>query len=149
MTADDSNPESSKRYVILRKACPACTGQARAEARLPISAGLRPAEIDLDQLSKLGEQLSLGQLLALVEVIPYKLFQCPKCGHSFKLASQTAKDLVMAMLGSMQPVAHIPPKVPRTKAAEPPKASEKSPSPAPAPAGSGDDEWEPEDLDPN
>lgn len=143
------------RYALLIKGCPACGGTASAEAKLPLSAGSRTVELDLDNLADLAARLSLGQLLAVVELVPYKQFDCKACGHSFRLANQTAKDMALAMLGALQPVARAPvvhargaaPKTPSTetlrKHLEPPKAASR-PSPA---AQRAADEWEPESLD--
>lgn len=137
-------PQSAKHRSILRKSCPACGAEATAEARLPISAGLRPAEIDLDQPAMIGEQLGTGQMLALIEVIPYKQFRCRNCGHEFKLASQVAKSLLVGLLGSMQPIAPAP-KKPAAKA-----VAKKAPAkPArSAPSKPVDDGWEPLSIDP-
>lgn len=143
---EENIPSSAKRFSILRKTCPICGRAAQAEAQLPISAGLSPPEIDLDRPSLLGEKLGMGQLLALVEVIPYKQFHCAGCGHDFKLASQIAKGLVLDMVSSMQPVAP-PPKKGAAKAK--PKAPHKPPTPAAQPRSSpSDGDWETEAIDP-
>ena len=143
------------RYALLIKGCPSCGGTASAEAKLPLSADSRPVELDLDNLADLAARLSLGQLLALVELVPYKQFECKACGHSFRLANQTAKDMVLAMLRAMQPVAPAPlahvrsataklhgTQAPR-KQLEPPKAATR-PGPSAEPPAA---EWEPESLD--
>lgn len=142
--ANENAPQIAKHKCILRKACPACGAEATAEARLPISAGIRPAEIDIDQPAMVGEQLGVGQMLALIEVIPYKLFRCRNCKHEFKLASQVAKSLLVGLLGSMQPVAPTtskPAGKPSQKrpSAKPPKPRSNQPS---------DDGWEPLSIDP-
>ena len=140
----ETTAASTKFFSVLLKTCPACGGRAQAEAGLPISAGVRPAEIDLERLGALAEQLSLGQLLALVEVIPYKQFHCASCGHEFKLASQTAKGLLLEMVNSMQPVAPAPKK---NAARDRPKAAAKAP-PAVVRPRADDDGWEPQAIDP-
>jgi hypothetical protein len=43
-----------------------------------------------------------------VELLPYKIFICQKCGHEFQMQSRAAKDLVHSMLAAMQPVAAAP-----------------------------------------
>lgn len=134
----------SKHFSILRKACPVCGSTAQAEAQLPISAGINPTEVDLDRPHRLDAQMSMGQLLALVELIPYKQFHCASCGHDFKLASQIAKGLVLEMVGSMQPVAPPAKKgAPKTK----PKAPKKTLPLEPA-HSSADEGWEPESVEP-
>ncbi len=143
----DENPALSAKHVsVLRRVCPACGGPATAEARLPISAGVRPPEIDINQPDKVGAQLSVGQLLALVEVIPYKQFRCQKCAYEFKLASQVAKSLLIGLLGSMQPVAPAPKKTP----AKPKPAAKKTPGKTSKanPSKPADDGWEPLSIDP-
>ncbi len=143
---EESTSPSAKHRAILRKVCPTCGAEASAEARLPISAGVRPAEIDIDQPAMVGEQLGVGQMLALIEVIPYKLFRCRNCGHEFKLASQVAKSLLVGLLGSMQPVAPAPKKAPaKTKPAakKPPSRPAKT-----TPNKPTDDGWEPLSIDP-
>lgn len=146
MPNENATP-TAKHKCILHKACPACGAEATAEARLPISAGIRPAEIDLDQPGMVGEQLGVGQMLALIEVIPYKLFRCRNCKHEFKLASQVAKSLLIGLLGSMQPVAPAP-----NKPAGKPKHSQKKAPPKPVKTTStgkpSDDGWEPLSIDP-
>lgn len=143
---NENTTPTIKHTCILRKACPACGAEARAEARLPISAGMRPAEIDIDQPAMVGEQLGVGQMLALIEVIPYKLFRCRNCRHEFKLASQVAKSLLIGLLGSMQPVAPAP-----KQNASKTKPATKKASSKPAKTGPGqpsDDGWEPLSIDP-
>lgn len=92
------------RAVWLRKHCPKCGGAARAEAKLPGSPGPRPTEFDLDDLSALADKHSLGLLLAVVELLPYKQFSCGSCGQEFRLANDTAKEMVIGMLAAMRPV---------------------------------------------
>lgn len=92
----------------LYKCCPACGGRARAEARLPLAHASRPEEFNLDNLGALVEKQTIGFLLALVELLPYKIFTCRKCGHEFQMQNRAAKDLVHSMLAAMQPVAAAP-----------------------------------------
>ena len=92
----------------LYKYCPACGSRARAEAKLPLAHAQRPEEFDLDDLGGLVEKQTIGFLLALVELLPYKIFTCRKCGHEFQLQNRAAKELVHSMLASMQPVAAAP-----------------------------------------
>lgn len=143
MLDENASASSAKHKCILRKACPACGAESVAEARLPISAGVRPVELNIDQPGVIGEQLGVGQMLALIEVIPYKLFRCRNCKHEFKLASQVAKSLLIGLLGSMQPVAHTV-KKPSTKtdkkAPAKPGRSPRRPSLS--------DGWEPLAIDP-
>lgn len=89
----------------LYKCCPACGGRARAEAKLPQAHAQRPEEFNLDDLGALVEQQTLSFLLALVELLPYKIFICRKCSHEFQLQNRAAKELVHSMLVAMQPVA--------------------------------------------
>jgi hypothetical protein len=97
-------------HVLLSRRCPVCGGRSGAEGKLPLSQGMRTMELNLDEPARLIETLSLHLLLALVELIPYKQFACQRCGHEFRLASQTSREMLYAMLVSMQPVA--PPSAP-------------------------------------
>ncbi len=122
---------------------------------MPGFPGPRPSVFDLDDLGRLAAQHSLGMLLALVELLPYKLFECTRCGYRFRLTNETAKDMAVAMLAALQPVAGErlrPP--PRTRLTIPPARPVPKPPSVPADAmplhqGSqaqtGD--WEPEGLD--
>lgn len=92
------------RTVHLRKRCPRCAGPGRAEAQLAGFQGIRPPEFDLDDLPGLAARHSLGILLALVELLPYKQFSCAGCGYQFRLANRDAKDLVLGMLAAMRAV---------------------------------------------
>lgn len=78
---------------------------ARAEGKIAGFPGPRPPVFDLDDLGRLAARHSLGMLLALVELLPYKQFECQHCGYSFRLTNATAKDMVVAMLAALQPVA--------------------------------------------
>jgi DNA-directed RNA polymerase subunit RPC12/RpoP len=91
------------RSILLSKTCPYCGARSRAEAKLPIPANSPAIEMNLDHLAALVEKQSLSMLLALVELLPYKTFACAKCGAEFRLESRSGKELVGAMLGSMQP----------------------------------------------
>jgi hypothetical protein len=90
--------------VLISRRCPACGGRGEAEGKMPLSQGMRTMELNLDEPARLVEMLSMHLLLALVELIPYKQFTCQRCGHEFKLASQTSRDMLYAMLVSMQPI---------------------------------------------
>lgn len=78
---------------------------AHAEGKIAGFPGPRPPVFDLDDLGRLAARHSLGMLLALVELLPYKQFECQRCGYSFRLTNVTAKDMVVAMLAALQPVA--------------------------------------------
>jgi len=157
----------------LYKYCPACGGRARAEAKLPLAHAQRPEEFDLDDLGTLVEKQTIGFLLALVELLPYKIFTCRKCGHEFQLQNRAAKELVHGMLSSMQPVAaapspaqaarrrhqvRLPPpeampvQAPRAKPVRPapPAAPKRQPAPqvaAPSVQPAHPPDWEPYHLD--
>lgn len=141
-------PTMRARPIPLSKSCPVCGGRGHAEAKLPVPSSTKLVEFDLDRLAALVEGQSLSLLLALVELLPYKLFSCAKCGTEFKLESHAAKDLVRAMLDSMQPV------LPTAKTAGT-RSVRRPPEPvAPAPANvvakanpPKQDEWEVESLD--
>ena len=96
-------------HVLLSRRCPVCGGRSRAEGKIPLSQGMRTMELNLDEPAHLVETLSLHLLLALVELLPYKQFACQRCGHEFRMASQTSRELLYSMLTSMQPVAAPPP----------------------------------------
>lgn len=139
----DSSRQRNRQAVLIKR-CPHCGGNAKAEARLHLSAHNQPAIFDLDRPLELSARLSLGQLLALVEVVPYKHFICTACNHDFRLSSQTGKDMALAMLTALQPVSRAPAKqtTTRHKPTQAPAAkTEKKPAPPSAP------EWEPESLD--
>lgn len=72
---------------------------------MPGFPGPRPPVFDLDDPGRLAARHSLGMLLALVELLPYKQFECTRCGYSFRLTNETAKDMVVAMLAALRPVA--------------------------------------------
>ncbi|MFZ5484920.1 MAG: hypothetical protein ACOZB0_11885 [Pseudomonadota bacterium] len=144
------------RPILLSKICPRCGARARAEAKMPIPANLPTVEFDLDDLGELVRKQSLSHLLALVELLPYKTFACRKCGAEFRLESRSAKELVGALLTSMQPVlpkakpepaASLtkPAALPRERAKRPPPAPPRAPAPVPAPPPAQD--WEAESLD--
>ncbi|MFA5083452.1 MAG: hypothetical protein WC474_12955 [Hydrogenophilaceae bacterium] len=133
------------RPIILSKTCPYCGARSKAEAKIPAPANLPAAEINLDDLGALVEKQSLSQLLALVELLPYKTFACVKCGSEFRLESRSARDLVGAMLGSMQPA---PPR--KAPAAAPRSRTSAKPLPPPAQPSAGaapGNDWEAESLD--
>ncbi len=136
------------RPALLRKACPFCGGGSYAEAKLPVPANLPAVEYNLDELATLVEKESIGLLLALVELLPYKNFICRKCQREFMLESRSAKELARAMLSSMKPV--IQNVEPRPSMARPvkPTPAPVSTKPAPTPAGPVQkDDWEAESLD--
>lgn len=133
------------RPIILSKTCPFCGARSKAEAKIPVPANLPAAEINLDDLGALVEKQSLSQLLALVELLPYKTFSCVKCGSEFRLESRSARDLVGAMLGSMQPA---PPRKAPSAAPHRKPADRPPPAPArPASATPPGNDWEAESLD--
>lgn len=140
------------RPILLSKTCLACGGRGRTEAKLPIPSNAPAAELDLDDLAALVERQSLSLLLALVELLPYKVFTCTTCHAEFKLDNPAARELVGAMLHGMRPVKQ--PLKPRrtTRPARPPAAA--SPAPPEAPAERPGDvtpqhpaDWEAESLD--
>lgn len=123
---------------------------------MPGFPGPRPSVFDLDDLGRLAARHSLGMLLALVELLPYKQFECPRCGYSFRLSNETAKDMAVAMLAALRPVAseRLRP-TPRTRlAVTPARPAPRRLSAPPAgthvpvgrPTGETGD-WEPEGLD--
>jgi hypothetical protein len=132
---------------MLKKTCPYCGGPSFAEAKLPVSNSLSAVEYNLDDLGALVENQSLSLLLALVELLPYKMFACRKCHNEFRMENQTGKELIRSMLANMKPVIPI----------APPKRSKPRPIPLPSaipdrkppvlnkPEQKGD--WEPESLD--
>lgn len=130
------------RPIVLSKTCPYCGARSKAEAKLPVPANMPAVEFNLDNLGALIQKQSLSLLLALVELLPYKTFACRKCGHEFRLESRTARELVGAMLGSMQPAPAIKPPAPAPRARLPARKPAKPASPA----GHGKD-WEAESLD--
>lgn len=140
------NPRMQSRPIVLSKTCPYCGARSKAEAKIPVPANLPAAEFNLDDLGALVEKQSLSQLLALVELLPYKTFACVKCGAEFRLESRSARDLVGAMLGSMQPAPpHRAPNVgPNIKKAP---GKRRPAVPAAPPAGEHGKDWEAESLD--
>jgi hypothetical protein len=119
------------RPILLSKTCPYCGGRSVAEAKLPVPANLPMIEYNLDHLDRLVETQSLGLLLALVELLPYKNFSCRKCQGEFRLESASTKELAHAMLASLRPV--LPEIKPSKKApAKPVPRTQPEPSPAPA-----------------
>jgi len=114
------------RPALLRKTCPFCGGGSYAQAKLPIPANLPEVEYNLDELATLVEKESIGLLLALVELLPYKNFTCRKCRREFMLESRAAKELALAMLASMKPV--IQSAEPRRSVARPVKPTIAPPS---------------------
>lgn len=134
-----------QRQAVLLKRCPQCGGHAEAEAKLNLGGQIAPCVLDLDRPLELADRLGLSQLLALVEVIPYKQFVCTACGHGFKLANRTGKDMVLSMLASMQPV-YPPGTEKKTTAAKRPAAASANVA-GTAARDTPHDDWEPESLD--
>lgn len=144
------------RVIHLRRHCPRCGGMARAEGKIAGFPGPRPPVFDLDDLGRLAARHSLGMLLALVELLPYKQFECTRCGYSFRLTNATAKDMAVSMLAALEPVASerlrppprkrltVPPARPMPKRLSGPAAGAHVPHGSP-PAAAAD--WEPEALD--
>jgi hypothetical protein len=91
--------------VLLTRRCPICAGRSEAVGKLPLSQGIRTVELNLDEPARLVKELSLHLLLSLVELLPYKQFACRRCGHEFRLASQSTRAMMYDVLVSMQPVA--------------------------------------------
>ncbi len=137
-----------RRVIELTKYCPRCGGRALAHARLPGLPGPRPLVYDLDDLPRLAARLTLGTLITLVEVLPYKRFACPHCGHGFRLANDHAKDMVVGMLAALRPVdGRAPQPAPTGLPAPSPQGfPQKGTGPA-ARAAAAPQDWEPEGLD--
>ncbi|MCS6786275.1 MAG: hypothetical protein NZ524_04450 [Thiobacillaceae bacterium] len=147
------------RTIRLHKVCPRCGGRAQAEGKLLGGPGPWPPVYDLDDLPNLAQRLSLSSLLALIELVPYKQFDCLHCGHVFRLENGAAKDMALGMLAALRPVASTAPLPPRST--RPVYASISAPLPTassdlsaiapmstdPQRAQLGPDEWEPEGLD--
>ncbi len=133
------------RAIQLRKVCPRCGDGARAEGKLPGFPGPRPTVYDLDDLPRLAARHSLGTLLALVELLPYKQFHCPRCGHSFRLENAAAKEMALGMLAALRPVSEDHPR-PARRTRQPARARPKPLPQSPAIAFTASD-WEPEGLD--
>lgn len=91
--------------VLLTRRCPVCGGRSEAVGKMPLSQGIRTVELNLDEPARLVDTLSLHLVLALVELLPYKQFGCRRCGHEFRLASQSTRSMLYDMLVSMQPIA--------------------------------------------
>lgn len=128
------------RTVGLVKRCPACGGRAYAEAKLPLNSSLQPLDFNLDDIAGLVERQSLGLLLALIELLPYKNFECTACRYEFRLENRTAKTMVRAMLDGLQPVAPDAP-APRRRSTplpvtpdHPDRPAAPTPAPRPRPA---------------
>lgn len=143
------------RAIELRKRCPRCGDAAQAQAKLPGFPGPRANLFDLDDLPHLAARHSLGMLLALVELLPYKQFVCQRCGYAFRLRNEAAKEMVVSMLAALRPVAgklqrslaHPAVGAARSRAgderpSEPTLGARHQPV---APAAAAD--WEPEGLD--
>jgi hypothetical protein len=130
------------RPIVLSKTCPFCGARSKAEAQMPSPANAPAVEFNLDNLAALVQKQSLSQLLALVELLPYKTFACVKCGSEFRLESRSTKELVGSMLSCMQPVIPKTPTRPRPRSA--PKPPAVSPQTGVPLAGK---EWESESLD--
>lgn len=139
------------RTIQLRKVCPRCGERAHAEGKLPGFPGPRPSVYDLDDLPRLAARHSLGTLLALVELLPYKHFACPRCGYSFRLENTAAKEMVVNMLAALRPVTESRSRLvrrQRTRSAERPKTlTQMSRPPQRTVVASIANDWEPEGLD--
>lgn len=133
------------RPIQLGKICPVCGSTAYAEAKLPTPASTPAVKFDLDHPATLVEGQSLSLLLALVELLPYKLFYCARCGAEFKLESPVSRGLVRAMLDSMSPV--LPAGRPAATAPTRPRPAPSATRATPAQAAPASDEWEVESLD--
>lgn len=118
--------------VLLIRRCPVCGGRGEAIGKIPLSQGIRTVELNLDQPARLVEELSLHLLLALVELLPYKQFECRRCGHEYRLASQGSRALLYEMLVAMRPVDANPPGA-QAKTGRSPQARPKQPKVAEAP----------------
>lgn len=144
---------AAARIIHLRRHCPICGGEGRAEAKLPGLGGTRPPVFDLDDLERLAARHSLGILLALVELLPYKQFTCARCGHSFRLANDAAKELVIDMIAAMQPVSSADLRAGRRPASVLPlhrsrrAQATRQPAPTPQLGTPAQADWEPEGLD--
>lgn len=142
----------ARRNIQLRKVCPRCGSGALAEGKLPGFPGPHPTVYDLDDLPRLAARHSLDTLLALVELLPYKQFRCPSCGHSFRLENVTAKKMALGMLAALRPVSedcahpkqHLRPCLALRTPVRPKTQPQATSSPAMA---SSQDDWEPEGLD--
>jgi hypothetical protein len=130
------------RPIILSKTCPSCGARSKAEAKMPVSANLPGVEFNLDNLGLLVQKLSLSELLALIELLPYKNFVCTKCHAEFRMESRSAKDLAGAMLTSMQPVRAQAPAAAKLRA-----APAKPLAPPAAPGKPSGKDWDVESLD--
>ncbi len=141
--------------IELTKICPSCGGLGHSEAKLPMSANRAPPVFNLDDMDGLVSSQGLSLLLALVELLPYKLFTCGRCQTEFKMESQSTKELVQAMLMSMRPV--VPAAKParrsttassraRTAASASAEPARKRPQAPPAPSAA-QAPWEAESLD--
>ncbi|MFN3595121.1 MAG: hypothetical protein ACK4TK_10645 [Thiobacillaceae bacterium] len=135
----------ARRAIQLRKVCPRCGDGARAEGKLPGFPGPRPTVYDLDDLPRLAARHSLGTLLALVELLPYKQFHCPRCGHSFRLENAAAKEMALGMLAALRPVSDDHPR-PARRTRQSARARPKPQPHLPTIAASANDR-EPEGLD--
>lgn len=96
---------------LLSKCCPVCGGRSWTECKLPLAHGSRPAEFNLDDMDALVTKHTIGFLLALIELLPYKQFVCQKCHHEFRMENRNAKSLVRGVLSGMQTVATAKPRV--------------------------------------
>lgn len=128
------------RPIVLSKTCPYCGARSKAEAKLPVPANVPAVEFNLDNLGVLIQKQSLSLLLALVELLPYKTFACVKCGNEFRLQNRAAKELVGAMLSSMQPA-------PASRALGTGPRARKPVKPPPGQPAAKAQDWEVESLD--
>ncbi len=117
--------------IELTRTCPQCGGLGHSEAKLPMSANRKTPVFNLDDMAGLVGGQGLSLLLALIELLPYKLFTCSRCQAEFKMASQSTKELVQAILMSMRPV--IPDTKPARRAAPIPRQARPADTMAEAP----------------
>jgi hypothetical protein len=139
------------RPILLSKTCPYCGARSVAEAKLPVPANAPMVEFNLDDLATLVEKQSLSQLLAVVELLPYKTFACRKCGGEFRMESKSTKALVHKILTAMRPV--VTPEgrrkkpSPGTPGRRPAAVPVRLPDKAPTMEAADNKDWEAERLD--
>lgn len=134
------------RPILLSKTCPFCGARSLAEAKMNVPANVPMAVFNLDNMALLVRRQTVSQLLALIELLPYKTFACEKCGNDFRLESSSTKDLLGAILTSMQPV--VPDRQPARKLLSRPRPrASLDPFPDFAPKKPSEKDWETESLD--